>query len=213
MSLKFFIFDRTNNWERAKTLQATIRSHKHDCIDLQTLLSDNSDADVILFHKSNFGPNTLALLERLAAQDKVIVVYTAGPSISQTNNRVHLRSLLEVEQLLNWLTETWTIEDVRKALDLEWVEDQTQGFTALAILAQGAAASGLAGINRKRQILWQTNQQPWREILGTTGLGLLRQRAEKDGKRNAAVLLTWIDSGGTPPDFAAAAKEAAELAG
>jgi len=213
MPLNFYIYDRTNDWKRAEGLRDAIVSRKHNCIELRALLSEDTEADVVLFHSSNFGANTPALLEKLAAKGKVVVAYTAGQVTSATTNLVHQRSFVEVERLLNWLTEAWTLDDVTRALDLEWAEDQSRGFTALAILAQGAAANGLRGVARKRQISWQTNQQPWRRVLGMTGLALLRERAEKDGKRDAAALLSWIDTGGTSPDFVAAAKEAAELAG
>ena len=159
MSLNFYIYDKSNSWKRAEGLRDTIISRKHNCISLKDSLSENTKAEVILFHNSNFGQNTPALLEKLAAAGKVVVAYTAGPTSAEVTNLVHQRTLAEVERLLNWLTEAWTLADIGNALDLKWAEDQSRGFTALAILAQCAGASDLKGSAHKRQIHWRTNQR------------------------------------------------------
>src|SRR5690242_15618286 len=149
MSLKFYIYDKTDNWKRAKGLRDTIISRKHSCIRLRAPLSKDTKAEVVLFHSSNFGPNTPVLLEKLASQGKVVVAFSAGAVTPGTANLVHQRSLAEVTRLLNWLTAAWTIDDFRRALDDEWAKSQTRGFTALAILAQGAATDRVLGAARK----------------------------------------------------------------
>lgn len=210
--MKVFIFDSNNSWQRAEALGALLKD-KATVTPLGSTLQKIVDEDVILYHTGDFEGDLTAKALMGLADRRIVVAYSAGGIERRDVGGVHFRQFSDVERLLRWMQTTWTLIDVRNALDVDWSAAQASGFTALAILAQCASVGVVTGTAVKRQQDWRTNPDQWRGILGSDGLQSLLERAERDGKPIAASLLKWIDTGAEPPDFGAAAKEAAELAG